>query len=83
LNRCRRLLAKKNLQAAPQASGTIKRRLAMLESAPEIGRPFANHPELRALLISFGDSGHVALYRYVLGEDVVYVQAFRPQKEAG
>jgi len=40
-------------------------------------------PELRELVIAFGDSGYVALYRHEAADDVVYVLAFRHQKEAG
>lgn len=39
--------------------------------------------EFRELLIGFGDSGYVLLYRFEPQEDVVYVLAFRHQKEAG
>src|SRR5271168_3589619 len=38
---------------------------------------------LRELVIGFGDSGYVALYRHDSTADVVYVLAFRHQKEAG
>jgi hypothetical protein len=55
----------------------------LLETAPEIGRPFADEPELRELVIDFGDSGHLALYRYVPKDDAVYLLAFRHQKEGG
>ena len=40
-------------------------------------------PELRELVISFGDSGYVALYRYEPTAEAVHVLAFRHQKEAG
>jgi plasmid stabilization system protein ParE len=50
---------------------------------PEIGRPYPQAPGLRELLIAFGDSGYVALYRYEPAEDAVFVLAFRHQKEAG
>jgi hypothetical protein len=40
-------------------------------------------PELRELVIAFGDSGYVALYRHEPTADAVYVLAFRHQKEAG
>jgi hypothetical protein len=40
-------------------------------------------PELRELVISFGDSGYIALYRYEPATDTVYVLVFRHQKEAG
>lgn len=55
----------------------------MLETAPAIGRPLPDAPELRELIIGFGDSGYVALYRHKPGEDTVYVLAFRHQREAG
>jgi hypothetical protein len=54
-----------------------------LETSAEIGRPFLGDSRLRELLIPFGDSGYVALYRYDSEEDAVYVLAFRHQKEAG
>jgi len=48
-----------------------------------MGRPIDDQPELREMLITFGDSGYVALYRYEPASDSVYVLAFRHQKEAG
>ena len=55
----------------------------MLEASPDIGRPFPETPELRELVIDFGDSGYVVLYRHEPAADAVYVLAFRHQKEAG
>ena len=83
LERCRRFLANKNPSAANRAAAAIERHLALLETHPEIGRPSAERTNLRELLIPFGDSGYVALYRFVRDEDTVYVLAFRHQKEAG
>jgi hypothetical protein len=37
----------------------------------------------RELVIPFGNSGYVALYRYEPGDDAVLILAFRHQKEAG
>lgn len=37
---------------------------------------------LIALVIPFGQSGYVALYRYDSADDAVYALAFRHQKEA-
>jgi len=48
-----------------------------------MGRPLEDVPELRELLIPFGESGYVALYRYEASDDAVYILAFRHQKEAG
>lgn len=83
LRRCRDFLAGKAPAAAQRAAEVIARRLLLLESAPDIGRPLPELPELRELVITFGDSGYVALYRYVSGDDAVHVLAFRHQKEAG
>ncbi|MBO9356050.1 type II toxin-antitoxin system RelE/ParE family toxin [Bordetella petrii] len=83
LERCRRVLATKAPEAARRAGQAIERKLLLLEAPPDIGRPFSEMPELRELMIAFGDSGYVALYRHVAAEDAVYVLAFRHQKEAG
>ena len=81
LQRCREFLVGKNPIAA--AAETIARRFAQLEAHPEIGRPHPEAPELRELVIGFGSSGYVALYRYVAAEGAVFILAFRHQKEAG
>ncbi|MDR2881601.1 MAG: type II toxin-antitoxin system RelE/ParE family toxin [Azoarcus sp.] len=83
LERCRRFLAAKAPAAAKRASQAIERQFLLLESAPDIGRPYLEIPGLRELLIAFGDSGYVALYRHNPGDGFVYVLAFRHQKEAG
>lgn len=83
LERCRMFLAEKNPEAAKRAGQTISHHLAILESEPEIGRPLGDLPELRELIIPFGDAGYVALYNFDLSKDSVYVLAFRHQKEAG
>jgi len=64
-----------------RAGQAIERYLAILETDPDIGRPLDDLPELRELIIPFGNSGYVALYRHEI--DTVYVLAFRHQKEAG
>lgn len=83
LERCRRFLAAKALEVAKRASLAIEQQFLLLETTPNIGRPFAEVSELRELLISFGDSGYVALYRHEPADDTVYILAFRHQKEAG
>ncbi len=83
LERCRRFLKGKSPEAARRAALAISRYLELLETTPAIGRPFADVPEWRELLIEFGDSGYVALYRHDPVDDVVFVLAFRHQKEAG
>jgi plasmid stabilization system protein ParE len=83
LKRCRHFLAGKDRVAVAKAAEAIDRQFRLLRTNPEIGRPFADEPYLRELVIAFGDSGYLALYRYLPENDTVYVLAFRHQKEAG
>jgi plasmid stabilization system protein ParE len=83
LERCRRFLAEKSPPAAQRAADAIKKALRGLADFPEIGRPFPEEPDCRELIIPFGDSGYIALYRYEAIEDAVFVLAVRHQKEAG
>ncbi len=83
LARCRRFLSTKAPEAAKRAGQAIERQLLLLEKTPDIGRPLSEIPELRELMIAFGDSGYVALYRHEPDDDAVYVLAFRHQREAG
>ena len=84
LERCRRFLAGKAPEAARRAGRVIEQQFALLETNPDIGRPFPEMPEfLRELVIAFGDSGYVALYHQDPASDAVYIVAFRHQKEAG
>ena len=76
-------MALKSTEAAKRAGQAIERQFLLLESTPDIGRPFPEVLELRELMIPFGDSGYVALYRHESADDAVYVLAFRHQKEAG
>jgi plasmid stabilization system protein ParE len=82
LERCWCLLAIKTPDAARRAGQAIERQFLLLETTPDIGRPLPEMPELRELVIAFGDSGYVALYRHEPAADAVYVLAFRHQKEA-
>lgn len=83
LERCRLFLAEKNPQAPRRAGQAIERQFSLLETNPDIGRPLDDLPELRELIVAFGESGYVALYRHELESDTAYVLAFRHQKEAG
>lgn len=83
LERCRLFLAEKNPQAARRAGQAIERQFSLLETNPDIGRPLDDLPELRELIVAFGESGYVALYRHELESDTAYVLAYRHQKEAG
>jgi len=83
LEHYRLFLADKNPHAAKRAGLAIEHQFSLLETEPEMGRPLDDQPELRELIIPFGDSGYVALYRHAVKIDSVYVLAFRHQKEAG
>lgn len=83
LERCRLFLKQKNPLAMKRAGQVIEHYFLLLESEPEIGRPFDELPELRELIIPFASSGYVALYRFEELDDAVYVLAFRHQKEVG
>jgi plasmid stabilization system protein ParE len=80
---CRRFLSEKNPAAGRRAAEAILKQFGLLSDYPAMGRPLDDHPELRELLVPFGDSGYVALYRYDADKDTVYILAFRHQKEAG
>jgi plasmid stabilization system protein ParE len=82
VRRLYRFLAGKNIEAAKRAVKAIREGVKIIARRPEIGRPAEGmEPEYREWLISFGDSGYVALYRYD-GRTAVIV-AVRHQKEAG
>jgi plasmid stabilization system protein ParE len=83
LERCRAFLAEKNSRAASRAAHTIVHTFELLEFEPELGRPLDDIPDLRELIIEFGDAGYVALYQYDMPSDTVFVLAFRHQKEVG
>ncbi len=77
------VLETKAPEAAHRAAQAVIGQFVRLETAPDIGRPLLDAPELRELVIRFGESGYVALYRYEPGNDAVYVLAFRHQREVG
>jgi plasmid stabilization system protein ParE len=83
LERYRLFLSEKNPQAAIPAGQTIKRQFTLLETEPEIGRPVDDLPELRELMIPFGDSGYVALYRHEEITDTVYSIGFPASERSG
>ena len=83
LERCRRFLAEKDRSATIKAVQVIEKQFSRLETEPESGRPVENHLDLRELIISFGNTGYVALYHYSSDTDSVLILAFRHQKEIG
>jgi plasmid stabilization system protein ParE len=83
LERCRQFLEEKSPAASKRAGQAIRNQIDLLRAQPGIGRPLEDEPELRELIISFGDSGYVALYHHEPKTDTVLILAFRHQKEAG
>jgi len=81
MQRCWYFLAEKSPRAAIRAAQAIETTISLLERMPEMGRPFADTADLRELPIRFGESGYLALYRFEPGEDVVYILAFKHQRE--
>lgn len=82
LERLRRFLHPKNPLAAKRAAAAIIRDVQVLRDHPRLGRPMDSMaPQYRELLIDFGDSGYIVLYRYDV--DLVSVLAVRHQKESG
>jgi len=77
-------LAEKNPSAAVKALDEITKQLEILQYQPKIGRPADWIEEgFRELVISFGASGYLALYRHDEKMREVTVVAVRHQKEVG
>ena len=83
LESCRTFLAEKNPKASKRAAQAITHQFDLLETTPDIGKPLDDLPALRELVIPFGESGYVSLYRHDPDTDTLYILAFRHQKEAG
>jgi len=74
-------LRQENPAAAIDAAAAISSAVDNLRSHPLIGRRVEG--ELRELVISYGRTGYVALYRFVIARDEVRVLALRHQRELG
>jgi plasmid stabilization system protein ParE len=68
-------------RSASAAVEVILDAFSILKRHPFVGRPVEG--QLRELVISFGASGYVALYRVRLHLDRVEILALRHQREAG
>jgi plasmid stabilization system protein ParE len=74
-------LRKHNPGAALSAVSAIQTAVDNLAAHPLIGRRLEG--ELRELIISYGHTGYVALYRFVVSRDEVRILAIRHQREVG
>jgi plasmid stabilization system protein ParE len=79
IERAFEFLAENEPDVATQAVDAIRSGVNTLAAHPFIGRRIEG--EIRELVISFGRSGYVALYRYFAFHDVVRVLAIRHQRE--
>jgi plasmid stabilization system protein ParE len=68
-------------RAASAAIETIFDALAVLQRHPLLGRSLEG--AIRELVVSYGEAGYVALYRFQPRRDRVEVLAIRHQREAG
>jgi plasmid stabilization system protein ParE len=65
----------------PLRLGEIMQAIEILAHSPLIGRPVKGAK--RELLIGRGSRAYIALYRYVVDIDTVFILALRQQREAG
>jgi len=72
-------LAEHDPQAALGAAHSIREAVETLSNHPLIGRTVAG--ELRELVISYGKTGYIALYRFLPARDQVRILALRHQHE--
>jgi len=79
LERAFAFLAENDPDAAAAAAEAIQSAVEVLVRHPLIGRRVGG--DLRELVISFGRTGYVALYRFVPARDEVRMLAFRHQRE--
>ena len=81
LERLFNFLAQHDPQAAVAAAASIGSAIDVLGEHPLIGRLVSGN--IRELVISFGRTGYLALYRFVPAVDEVRVLAIRHQREVG
>jgi plasmid stabilization system protein ParE len=81
IERAFQFLRDKNPDAAQNAVAAIRSAIENLAAHPLVGRRL--EVELRELIISYGHSGYVALYRFVISTDEVRILAIRHQREVG
>jgi plasmid stabilization system protein ParE len=74
-------LRERDAEAAISAAGAVRSAVGILSEHPLLGRRI--HGDIRELVISYGRTGYLALYRYVVPRDEVRILAVRPQREIG
>jgi len=81
LERLLTTLADEEPVAARKAAAAIREAIELLASHPLIGRRVEGG--IRELVISFGETGYVALYRFLAAKREVRILALRHQRELG
>ena len=81
IERAFEFLAQHDPNIATEAVLAIRDGVEILRDHPFIGRRIEG--EIRELVISFGRTGYVALYRYIPLRDLVRILAIRHQREIG
>lgn len=81
LSRLHPFLVGKDITAAQRAMLAIREALKPLNHAPMIGRPVEESKDPRELVIDFGASGYLALYRFEPAIDSVTILAIKHQRE--
>jgi plasmid stabilization system protein ParE len=74
-------MANKDIDAAKRAMLIIREVFTPLQHVPMIGRPVEDHDGLRKLVIDFGASGYLALYRFEPTLEAVTILAIKHQRE--
>jgi plasmid stabilization system protein ParE len=81
VERAMQLLREKNPEIAVASAAAIRSAVENLAAHPLIGRRVEG--DLRELVISYGATGYLALYRFDIQRDQVRVLALRHQREIG
>ena len=81
IGRLHRFLVGKDVLAAKRAVLTIRDAFLPLKETPFIGRSVEDHTDLRELVIDFGASGYIALYRHDLASHSIIILAIKHQRE--
>lgn len=81
LDRLVRFLRDTDPDTADATAGLVMDALGILEDHPLIGREW--EAAFRELVISRGETGYIALYKYEADKDLVIVHAIRHQREVG
>ena len=80
-SRLYQFLLEKDELSATRAVVAIRDAFIPLTFAPLIGRPMPDRPQLRELVIDFGATGYLALYRFDRTADTVTILAIKHQRE--